>query len=57
VLKDVAVPDSSSYAGVGSSGGSLLPLSRGPTQVKTTPKLSFRAVVGADGEVDLGVAL
>jgi len=36
-VQDVAVPDSSSYAEVGASGGSLLPLSRGLKQVGTTP--------------------
>jgi hypothetical protein len=38
--------------------GSLRP-SSGPTQTGTTPRLAFRAVIGADGEetVELKVAL
>ena len=35
---------------------SLLPRSGGPTQVRTTPRVAFRAVVGTDGGVELGVA-
>jgi hypothetical protein len=35
----------------------LLPPSSGPTQVGTTPELIFRAKIGTDGKVDLGVAL
>jgi hypothetical protein len=57
VLQDVAIPGSTSYPGVGASGGSLLPLSRGPTQVGTTAGVAFRAAVMADGEMDLGVTL
>jgi hypothetical protein len=37
--------------------GSLLPPSSGPTQVGTTPGLSFRVVIDASGEGDLNVAL
>jgi hypothetical protein len=37
--------------------GKLLPPSGGPTQTKTTPRVVLRAVVGADGEAELGVAL
>jgi hypothetical protein len=35
----------------------VLPHPSGPTQVRTTPELSFRAVIKAGGDVDLGVAL
>ena len=38
-------------------GGSLLPPSSCPTHVGTTASIAFRAVIGADGEVDLRVAL
>ena len=34
-----------------------LPPSGGPTQAGTTPSVAFRAKIGSDGEVDLGVAL
>jgi hypothetical protein len=37
--------------------GSLLPPSGGPTQVKTTSSLAFRAVIGLEGEVQMEVAL
>jgi hypothetical protein len=56
VLRDVAVPNSSNYAGVGASGESLLPLSRGPTQVGTTPGLAFRVLLSEE-HVELEVAL
>jgi hypothetical protein len=32
-------------------------LSRGPTQAGATPKMTFRAAVGSDGEVEINVAL
>jgi hypothetical protein len=35
----------------------LLPPSGGPTQVRTTPVVSFQALIGPYGEVELGVAL
>jgi hypothetical protein len=34
-----------------------LPPSSGPTQVRTTPGVAFRAVVELDGRVEMGVAL
>jgi hypothetical protein len=37
--------------------GLLLPPSRGPTQVGTTPRVEFRAVIGADGVAEMGIAL
>ena len=35
----------------------VVPPSGGPMQVGTTPELIFRAKIGTDGKVDLGVAL
>jgi hypothetical protein len=43
--------------GRGAGGGELLPPSGGPTQVRTTTNVAFRAAIRTDGEVDLGVAL
>ena len=35
----------------------VLPPSSGPTQVRTTPEMVFRAVVSLGGEVELNLAL
>jgi hypothetical protein len=43
--------------GGGAGGGQILPPSGGPTQVRTTPGLKFRAVIGLEGEVCLDVVL
>jgi hypothetical protein len=33
----------------------LLPLSGGPTQAGTTPRVAFRAAITADDELEMGV--
>jgi hypothetical protein len=48
--------DQSSHE-AGEEAGSLLPLSSGPTQVGTRPRLWFRAEVGSEGEVTLNVVV
>jgi hypothetical protein len=40
----------------GTPARAVLPPSSGPTQVGTTPCLALRAVIGADGDVEIAVA-